>query len=77
MKSIGLPNGSANLIKPPRVLSVDFAEVLVASEKVKNVGKFSPPDDKKAGISGNQDLLHSDHYNCLMNRLDFCKESNS
>ena len=69
VKPIGIPQGTA---KPAKVSSVDF-EAIVAG-KVKNVAKFSPPDDQGRGASVNQNLVESDTSKRLMSRLDFAKD---
>ena len=47
MKPKCMPQETANLIKPAEVSSVDFDATPFVAEKVKKVGKFSPPDDKE------------------------------
>ena len=72
VKPIGMPQGTANIIKPAKVSSVDFEAIPIFAEKVKNLAKFSTPDDIESGIFGNQDLMHSDPSRCTINCLNFC-----
>ena len=76
VKPIGMPQGTANLIKPVKVSSVDFEAIPVVAERVKNVSECSLPGDKERGTSRNQDLVHSDPSRYPMIRLDFCQWSN-
>ena len=57
VKSIGMPQGTANLIQPTKISSVDFEAIPVV---VKNVAKFSPLDGSERATSENQGLVHSD-----------------
>ena len=71
-----MPEVIANLIKPAKVSSVDFDAISIVAEKVKNVAKFSPPDEKERETSEtSQDLVHSDLGGFPKNCLDFCNGS--
>ena len=72
VKPIGMPQGTANIIKPAKVSSVDFEEIPIVAVKVKNLAKFSTPGDMESGIFGNQVLVNSDPSRCPINCLDFC-----
>ena len=43
----------------------------VAAKKVKNMAKFSPPDDKEREISGKQELVRSEFSRCSTIGLDY------
>ena len=49
-----MPKVIANLIKPAKVSSVDFDAISIVAEKVKNVAKFSPLDEKERETSESQ-----------------------
>ena len=73
VKTIGMPHGIANIMKPAKVSSIDLETIPIAAETVKNVAKFSLIDGKEAGTSGNHDLVHLDLNRCPMNRVDVCR----
>ena len=47
VKPIDMPEVIAKLIKPAKAPSIDFDAISVVAEKVENVVKFSPPDEKE------------------------------